>query len=240
MKEKIKSVGVKLGIFLLILAFLIGIAIVFFPHYIMYFKVKIKYPSIDEIITYYPYNGDTLTDNYTEVKKSGLKIKIPNEHLNPNYMDGYSICRSDTITVMVIEVENDFITYEQDDYNKFEKEQYQHFFNTLGEKIPESTYEQIVFIRKNITSDVCLKLRGTDLKVFEEFAQAKQQATSMETVYYYGTDKFNAIFCELKGKKKYTCNFFIDDKSNQKHYIVFFSSNDKKLINQIINSVEIN
>lgn len=233
MKKTLKITGIILGA-LVIAAIAV---IVFFPGLPTYIKVKKNCPHIDETMGIYNDGGEAVPEDFVQTEINGILVSGPADTL----CDDSNLCafkKDNELVVMIIESENEPLSY-TDESCGFLIDDYRHFFQSLDVEMPETTYESMEFIR-NLTAKDCLKLRGTDREVFEEYAESKEIVAEIETVYYYKRDELSGFVCELIsiGKQyEHRKNVMLFD--GDKEWIISVVGNDAETVAQIISSIEI-
>lgn len=233
MKKALKIAGIIIGV-LVIAAIVI---IVFFPGLPTYIKVKKNCPHIDETMGIYTDGGEAVPEDFVQTEINGILVSGPADALR----DNSNLCafkKDNELAVMIIESENEPLSY-TDESCGFLIYDYRHFFRSLDAEMPETTYEGMEFIR-NLTAKDCLKLRGTDREVFEEYAEIKEIAAEIETVYYYERDELSGFVCDLIGvgqTYKHRKNVVLAD--GDKEWIISVFGNDAETVAQIISSIEI-
>lgn len=233
MKKALKITGIIIGV--LVIAALI--IIVFFPGLPTYIKVKKDCPHIDETMGIYKDSADAVPEDFVQVELNGILISGPADALRT---DGSFVAfkKENELAVMIIESENEPLSY-TDESCGFLIYDYRHFFSSLDVKMPETTYESMEFVR-NLTAKDCLKLRGTDKKVFEEYAEIKEIVSDIETVYYYERDDLTGFVCELIDVgQAYEHRKNIVLLEGDKQWIISVFGNDAETVAQIISSIEI-
>lgn len=231
MKKALKITGIIIGV--LVIAALI--IIVFFPGLPTYIKVKKDCPRIDETMGIYKDSTDTVPEDFVQVELKGILISGPADALRT---DGSFVAfkKENELAVMVIESENEPLSYEG---SNFSIHDHRHFFSSLDVKAPESNYESMEFVR-NLTAKDCLKLRGTDKKVFEEYAEIKETVSDIETIYYYERDGLSGFVCELIGVgQAYEHRKNVVLLEGDKQWIITVFGNDAETVDQIISSIKI-
>jgi hypothetical protein len=225
MKKAMKISGVILGI-ILIAALVIFI---FFPGLFTYISVKRNCPHIDETIGTYKAENPELPDDFVQVRTKGLLISGPADAVYDNSKSDMIVFKKDSLTVMVLQDgSSDFSLEDNADHG--------HFYRSLDVKIPVTTFENMDFIR-NLTAKDCLKLRGADLEIFEEFAAYKDIAYDAETVYYYDNGSISGLFCEIKTSSKSLYSFVFDYSGYE--YTITVKAENQETAKQIISSVQI-
>jgi len=220
-------------IVLLILALTAGILFLIFPQMPAYFRYRDT--VVDETMTDYPYTLPEVPADFAERISYGVTIKAPAEHLNPQE-SRIAPFKSDTLTIGVICTE-DSVSMEGPDTEsgkQFTEADFRHFYETVGEKAPETQIESIVFVRDKLTAKTCLRLRGTDYEIFELLAESKKIVTDVETPYFYHGSNFDGLICELKGGKTKGTNVLVSDPVHHQYVSVWIRCNDAKLTKQII------
>lgn len=137
----------------------------------------------------------------------------------------------------------------------YDEETYRHFYKSMKAQYPteyDARTELLWFIKDGFTAKDCLKLRGTDRKVFKEFADIKEEAVAYEDVYKLKGKGFFAYVCRIKkafsaeteneeevtGHFRWSCTLFPDD-STTKYYFLMISGENDDIKPQVISSIEL-
>ncbi len=215
------------------------VVFVFFPGIFTYFKVKKEFPSIEneltEITKLYM-DKDEVPDDYVEAECDGVTVKGPSYAVNNNTTGMVPFKEKDNLIVMVIKSEVTPAEY-GGEYNKYEKEDYEHFFDSLDVPMPETQYESRKFINGMQAKD-CLKLRGKDLDVFMELAEYKDIVYSVETPYIYEHNGNKGFICDV-ASKNYTYHYNADFFTEENEYVISVLSNNIETVKRVIASIEI-
>lgn len=233
MKKVLKVSAIALSVVLA--AFLV--IFIFFPGLPTYIKVKKEYPSIDCTIKNYSGYDVEIPDDYVEAEYDGVKLRGPSFALNTDTTGTVPFKADKKLVVMIIKCENIPVEYGSE-YDKYEKEDYEHFFESLKTDIPKDSYESRVFLR-NMQAKDCLGLRGRDLKVFEEYAESKQTVADIETPYYYERDDIKGFICDIGSTSKFHYYYNADFFTENNEYIISVLGNNSETIKRIIASIEI-
>ncbi len=215
------------------------VVFVFFPGIFTYFKVKKEFPSIEneltEITKLYM-DKDEVPDDYVEAECDGVTVKGPSYAVNNNTTGMVPFKEKDNLIVMVIKSEVTPAEY-GGEYNKYEKEDYEHFFDSLDVPMPETQYESRKFINGMQAKD-CLKLRGKDLDVFMELAEYKDIVYSVENPYIYEHNGNKGFICDV-ASKNYTYHYNADFFTEENEYVISVLSNNIETVKRVIASIEI-
>ena len=236
MKKKICIIG---GAVLLVLGIAAGVWQLFFPQLFSYFRIKKENPVINAHMTDYPYTNQTVPADFVSRTVRGITIKAPEACLNPKESKLVPF-KGDALTVAVFIAEEKGDTFggEDDPYGLTAAE-YQHFFDTVGVKMPETQVENIVFLRDTLTAKTCLPLRGKDFEVFEALAEDKKTIANVETPYFYHGSNFDGLVCEIKNAKKKMYNALIEDTARQHSATVTVIAEDAELARQVIAGLDV-
>lgn len=234
MKKAIKISCIILGI-VLVAALAIFI---FVPGIFTYHKVKKEYQYIDRTIGTFDGFDVDIPKDFVAYTKDGITVMGPED---ARYNSDLLPFKSDYLNVIVSVLDDE--TYGDayfDEYSKYLKKDYLHFFKKLGIDPPQTSYENVKMLR-NLTSKDCLKLRGKDKKVFLEYAETKETVEKVETISYYEKDGIKGFFTEMSsaGAKKMKYSYALWLFHNEKQYIVHAYSSDKETAMQILSTVEI-
>lgn len=236
MKKVLKIGAVILGV-LLIGALVIFI---FFPGLPTYFKVKKEFPEIENKLTEFTKfdsSSAEIPDNYVEASYDGVTLMGPSYALNTDTTGMVPFKSDDNLLVMIIKSEGNTAEY-GGEYDKYEKEDYEHLFESLDIDMPESSYDNRCFLY-NLQAKDCLKLRGKDLDVFMELAQAKQIVSKVETAYLYEDNGNKGFMCDIAVNDNYIYRYNADFFTENNEYIISVFGNNIETINNIISSIEI-
>lgn len=231
MNKALKITGIILGVVILVVL----VIAVLFPALPTYIKVKNNCPHINDAMGVYTDDDISVPEDFVQTEVKGLLISGPANALNTEsemvpFKDGKKL------TVMVMQDElSDYSFY--DETSKYSKQEYVHFYRTLSGDIPKSSLDSIKFIRDMTLKD-CLKLRGTDIKIFEELAENKEIISEVETVNIYERDDISGIVCDIDngGKTKEYLNLMFNYGGYE--YIVTVIGEDTETVRQIISSVK--
>ena len=237
MKKALKITLISIIALILVSALVI---FVFFPGIFTYFKVKKEFPAIEneltEITKLYMVKEE-VPDDYVEAECDGVTVKGPSYAVNNNTTGMVPFKEEDNLIVMVMKSEVTPAEY-GGEYNKYEKEDYEHFFESLDIDMPENSYDDRCFLY-NLQAKDCLKLRGKDLDVFMELAEAKQIVSKVETPYIYEYNGNKGFICEINSNDTYTYYYNADFFTEENEYIVTVLSNNIETVKRIIASIEI-
>lgn len=235
MKKAMKISGIILGI-IIITALVIFI---FFPGIFTYKKVKKEYPHIDNTIgTFEGFDVEIPKDFVAYTTKNGVTVMGPEDAWNDSDIFPFM---SDGLNVMVTVVDDKpYGDVFFDEYCKYKKKDYLHFFKKLDIKPPQTSYEYLKMVR-NLTSKNCLRLRGKDKKVFLEYAEFKDASENIESLSYYEKVGIKGFFSEMsyEGSKKTKYRYALWLFHNDKQYIVHAFASDKETAMQVLSTVEI-
>lgn len=237
MKKILKITAISL---IALIAVSVLVIIVFFPGLPAYFKVKKEFPEIEnKLAEFTEFDSSTaeIPDNYVEVSHDGVTLMGPSHALNTTTTGMVPFKSDDNLVVMIIKSEGNTAGY-GGEYDKYEKEDYEHFFESLDIDMPDSSYENRCFLY-NLQAKDCLKLRGKDLDVFMELAESKQIASKVETAYLYEENGNKGFICDLSVNDNYIYCYNADFFTENNEYIISVFGNNAETINNIIASIEI-
>ena len=236
MKERIRKPLLIVLAVLLVLVIAAGVIWLLYPQIPAYFRIKKENPVINDRMEDFPYTNETVPADFVSRMVEGITVKGPEDCLNP--VESRIVpFKSDRLKVLIIgptDSASDFGIGEED---LFTAEEYQHFFDTIGVKKPETQIENIVFLRDTLNAKSCLRLRGKDMEIFEFLAENKNITANVETPYYYRGDNFSGIICKLNNKKQ-TFNVMIEDAANGTYYTVTVVADSTQLAAQVIAGLE--
>ncbi len=216
---------------LLSLVIIFGIAFLIFSHTPTYFRLR--YPSIDDRMSEYPTITAKVPSDFVSRTKHGITIKAPSDCVNPKESN-IAPFKSDYLSILVMSDSESDLYDDSDEF--FSQAQYEHFFNSIGEEMPETWYDDLVFLRNNLTSETCRGLHGTDFRIYKLMAKSKDLVSKVETPYFYQGDNFDGLICVLN---KTNTNVVICDPVHQQYATVMISCEDEKLKRQIIASIDV-
>ncbi|MDE7137583.1 MAG: hypothetical protein K2O29_03890 [Ruminococcus sp.] len=229
MKKILKITGLIIGIIILV----IFVVVILFPALPTYLKVKKNCPHINDIVEVYTDNDISVSKDFETYELKGLYISAPKGTYNK---DSEMIPFKDGKNFMVMVSQSELSDYNfYDVTNKFSKQDYEHFYNKLNGSIPQNTVEDIKFLR-NMTLKDCLKLRGTDIKIFEELAESKEYVTDVENVSIYENNGVSGLLCDVKyNEEKEYLNLMFNHGNYE--YIVTVIGENSEAVRQVITSV---
>ncbi|MDE6780725.1 MAG: hypothetical protein K2J40_04610 [Ruminococcus sp.] len=230
MKKYLKITGIVIGIIIIVVL----IVVVLFPAFPTYIKVKKNCPHINDVMGVYTDDDISVPKDFVQAEIKGLLISAP---------DGTRNIKSDMIPfkdgkdfmVMVSQSELSDYNFYNDEITEYSKQEYWHFYEKFG-GIPKSSVDDIKFLR-NMNLKDCLKLRGTDIKIFEELAEAKESVSVVESVSIYERENISGILCDVDsvGKTKEYMNLMFNYGGYE--YIVTVIGEDSETVKQVISSV---
>lgn len=244
MKKALKISGIILGI--LLSAWLA--IVIFVPGLFTYFSVKHRYPNIDASLE--EFKIEAVPQTFVTYDIKGLSFKVPRDCTKSE--TGSIVNYNDEARVAVIKTEESKMAllleeanYDYDEWEcyDYEESDYRHFFNTIGEDMPDDTTELLWFQKDRLNAAMCLHLRGTDRKIFCELAEGKNGAYETENTYKMNKPGFTAyvsenIMDEYAEKKMWTVVLYPDDNDDC-HYFVMITGDNLEMKKQIISSIEL-
>ena len=199
MKKAIKIGGAALVIF------------IFFPGLPTYIRVKHKYDNINSRVAEFP-RVDVPAD-YKEYTVRGAAFRLPADWKPKIVAEGLtpSSYRSADNKSMIMAIKydqsyHDILYGEEALYDPWEgyehsEDDYRHFFSKVGADYPEKWLNilMIWLVRDGFTAKDCLKLRGTDLKVFKELSDIKEDSEEYEKSWKTSGEGFRAYIGQVTG-----------------------------------------
>ena len=200
---------------------------IFFPGLPTYIIVKHKYDHIDELVPEFEKSAVEGAEAGTYRSKDDSHIGV----MLSSYKSYDDILGS-------VEDYDPWNTYE------YEEEDYRHFLKAIGVEPPQYgfAYRILWYIRDHITAKDCIKLRGTDKKVFSELAAVKEESINTERLWKTEGNDFSAyIGQELYSSFKdgYWSITLYPNESDDEYYHVFIKCPDETTARQIISSIEL-
>lgn len=176
--------SLKAGAFIVAPILLVSLAIyIFIPGIFTYIKVKHDYENIDRTIP--AFEKVSVPEDFEEYSFSDVVFSAPAGLVNTvkNGSGNVASYRNDDITITI----SDFSSLNLSDYydpweaSEYDKEDYRHFFDTVGHEFPSQNGRPLIWFEKDaLNAKMCLHLRSKDLKVFRELAKNKEEAWEME------------------------------------------------------------
>ncbi len=229
---------------------------VFFPGLPTYIKVKFKYDDIDRTIT--EFEKVYIPESFDAYNIEGVSVKVPFDFEPAG--TGKQLKSSDGEGVVAL-IKNDSLEtkrllekYADSDldidtdpwkYYEYEKEDYEHYFSTIGEEFPNdynASSDILWYIKGRLTAKDCLKLRGRDIDVFLELAESKKSSWDMENAWKISGEGFIAYVAEnITGD--YDENFWTvtiyPESSKTVNYFGIIRGADDNVTKQIISSISL-
>ncbi len=252
MKKVLKITGVILGV--IVLAVLI--VFIFFPGLPAYIKVKFTYDNIDRTIT--EFEKVYIPESFNAYNIEGVSVRVPFDYepagtgkqLKASDGEGVvAIIKHDSLeTKRLLEKyadsDSDIIT-DPWEYYAYEKEDYEHYFSTVGEEFPNdynASSDILWYIKGRLTAKDCLKLRGRDMDVFLELAESKESSWDMENAWKISGEDFIAYAAEnITGD--YDVNFWTvtiyPESSKTVNYFCIIRGADDDVTKQILSSISL-
>ena len=232
MKKALKIISIISGI--VILAVLV--TAVLFPALPTYFRVKKNCPHINDTMSVYKGDDISVPEDFIQAEIKGLIIKAPDGTRNSE-SDMIPFKDGKNFMVMVSQSQLADYSFYDEETSKYSKQEYEHFYRTINGDIPENSLDNIKILRDMTLKD-CLKLRGTDIKIFEELAESKETVSEIETVSIYENGDISGIVCDVNnsGKTKQYLNLMFNYGGYE--YIVTVIGEDTEIVKQVIESVQ--
>ncbi|WP_295085488.1 hypothetical protein [Ruminococcus sp.] len=230
------------------IAILVAVVIIFifFPGLPTYFKVKHKYEYISKQISEFetvPAGAD-----FKNFSINGLKLKAPADwSVTDNGMKSSS---GETALIVTNKdnIEQDEFLDSLKDYNpwdqyKFNEEDYQEFFRTIGSEPAKYGFSSriLFYIRDNISAADCIRLHGKNKDIFLELAELKEKAVEAETMYKLNSSYFTGYIGRMNfSEYEDLWDLFIFPKGDDTHtFMVKINYSDEITAKQIISSIEL-
>lgn len=236
MKKALKIALPILGA--LLAAFIV--MIVFFPGLPEYISVRRNNEYINRTA---PVLKSSVPSDYVKYDLEYVKIYAP---------DGMTVDRhklsagdDDGISLLFIKnnaVENQKIIEEYggetiDPWDGFEHSEadFRSYFKAVGAKYPDINYPETDvtwYVKDKLKASDCLKLRGTDMEIFKEFADAKEFSWELEDAWKISGDGFTGYVCRINNgvivnEGTYTVTVFPDGGSGTQYYGVLKNASDE-------------
>lgn len=240
----------------ILLAVLASIAAVFlvlfaaFPGIPAYIKVKAQYSHIDSLTE--DFEICTVPAEFSKENLKGLLVRVP---------DGYELSetgsslseRSGDGKIIVMDTSLSGIDPAKyiEDYDpwegyKYGEKEYRSFFSKMGREYIDPTASGnkfLWYVRGELRSKDCLKLRGDALRVFMEMAEIKESAFGMENTWDLKGSGYSAVVANgsaeiFKNAEYWTVTLYPDDQPGKNFYMMLRNIPDDT-VKQIISSIEL-
>lgn len=231
MKKTLKIMGIISGI--IIVAVLV--LMICFPALPVYFRIKNNCPHINDTLSEYTDYNISVPEDFVQAEIKGLLISAP-EGTRNNKSDIIPFRDGKNFMIMVSQSELSGYSFYDGEITEYSKQEYGHFYRNFGD-IPKSSVDDIKFLR-NMNLKDCLKLRGTDIKIFEELAEAKESVSTVESVSTYESENISGILCDVDngGKTGEYMNLMFNYGGYE--YIVTVIGDNPETVKQVISSVK--
>ena len=239
MKKALKIGGCVVGT-VLVAALVI---IIFFPGLFTYISVKHKYKDIDRTIP--EFEEVSVPADFEEYTLHGLTFKAPAGRKG----DSSSAIKNDDMMIMVLgtTVSSSALElsgYDPWQYYEYEKDDYRHFFKTIGHEFPDNADNRLLwFIKDELSAKMCLHLRFTDRKVFKEFAEIKDGAWDTEETWKADGGNFTGYASHMMNSKLYAAPLWTysvyPDEDTSPDLAMYIKDADEETARQIISSVRL-
>lgn len=239
MKKALKIGGIIVGIIVLVCLALMLIC----PWLITYIGVRAKYPDIDRTLD--KFTVVDVPDDFKSIKlgETILKVPVGTEYKQDKVLGERknTIVYDDKMLAMFTGAEEVTEYYNPWDSYEYSKEDYRHFFETIGEDFPDNTMGLLFFAKNRLNSEMCKGLRGKDIKVYKELAETKQDAYDGETTQIMDGENFTAyVSCaEAFDTELVSVVIFPDEYKNKNYTLMFHPPKDEEILNQIISSIQL-
>ena len=264
MKDKTKNnkgSSKKKKVILTILGIIGGILLIaliiflFFPGLPACMSAKHKYKHIDEL----PAEFEKVEVTGSKTAIQGLKIFVPDGWRNNESGNGMS-SEDENQSLLVLHADlksqedalkemfedPQYAAFAYDPWEAYDHEEYdyRHFFNTLHVELPKYGLSSvfIFYIRDSFTAKSAIWLEHTDMEVFKELCEVKENAFESENLWKMQGDGFKAYVGQVNyediGKNMWTVTIFPDGDLND-DYNVTIKCDDENTVRQIISSIEL-
>ena len=249
MNKAIKTGAAVLGV--LLAAALV--VFIFFPGLPTYIKVRREFDDIDRHVP--EFTKLEVPSDFVKHSKKNVEFSTPAGWSATTEVEGYepSSYRSDDKSMILVTV------YDQGYYDILDnntvdgldpwsaydhsEEEFRHFFDKLGLDYPDKWLSTwlIWLARDGFTSKDCLKLRGTDLSVFEELADIKEGSGDVENYWKLSGIGEAAYIGQVKGfgYDGGIWTYSILPENSEDMVLVTVKCSDETVAKQIISSVRL-
>ncbi|MBP5579291.1 MAG: hypothetical protein J6X56_07445 [Ruminococcus sp.] len=226
---------------------------IFFPGLPTYLKVKHKYDNIDSRVPEFP--RVEIPADYVTHTIRGVTFSAPSDWEAHSAISGFepSSYRAADEKSMIIAIRFDQsyydILYSEDaEYDPWEGydhsvEEYRHFFSKTGSDPPGKWLNMLIIwlARDGFTAKDCLKLRGTDLDVFEELAEIKENSPNIENSWKTSGEGFKAYIGQVTGYgyDGGIWTYTVIPNDSEDLIVVTVKCADETTAKQIISSIEL-
>ena len=156
-----------------------------------------------------------------------------------NSSEGGSVpFKSDNFMVMVMSSSEDRSSILDTDEDPFTDKDYEHYYKKLGEEIPDTSIEDIVYLRDRFNAETCKGLHGKDLLIFNFKAYSKTIVTGVETPYFYHGRNFDGLVSEIGSLPKKMTSVMISNPELRYFATIYIRSDDEELIHQVIAGID--
>lgn len=241
MQKKWIAGGIVLGV-LLTAALVLWI---FFPGLPDYLAVKRKYENIDRTIT--PFETVAVPDDFRTETLRGIRLSVPASFAENGLGSGFrSPDGEGKVAVLVLDTDIDEMYRSDDPWESYlyTEADYRHYFQTVG--VPYPNVEQygndlLWYWRGTLLPEDVLHLRGTDRKVFLEFAECKEDSWNIEDTRRLALSGAAAYVCHGKGNALMSAEMWhtviYPDGSGSEYISVMMTMPDETTAWQIISSI---
>ena len=249
MKKKILAACIAGGVLLAAA----GCIFAFVPGLFTYLHVKIKYDNIDRTIPQFERVG--VPEKFVQYSVQGLTLSVPDSYVPTDTGHGFAgsdgkprvlIMRSDRLETAALLSEYGADTDDLYDTKQFSDAEYRHYFETVGAPVPsdaDARTEELWYSKGVLQPEDCLKLRGTDRKVFAEYALTKEESWNMEETWSlplsgavcYVSESTAALTASIAGN---TVCIYPDARRSEK-IMVALRVQDPQTAKQIISSIQL-
>ncbi|MBQ8920744.1 MAG: hypothetical protein IJ060_01105 [Oscillospiraceae bacterium] len=214
------------------------------PGLFTYFQVKWKYRNIEKTIPVFtPYS---VPSDFVPYTVEGLCISVPADYtLRDN---GRSFLNADGKTAVFLTRHDQTLMSQYVDpwdSQEYAKADYRSYFDAVGAPFPTDTdarTELLWYCKGTLMPKDCLKLRGTDRKVFKELAATKNGAWEMEDTWELAVSGAKGYVSRARSElvsavADWTLTVYPDDSRSDKIFIVFRT--DDTTAKQMVSSVQL-
>ena len=249
MRKAIKISSIVLGALLAAVL----VIFIFFPGLPTYIRIKHKYSEINSTVP--EFTKSEVPASFKGYSLKGVNFKVPADWKGKSAYEGGDVTSyrspDEKSTISVIKhgkASYDLLhSSESTIYDEWtwehSEEELRHFFDKMGCDYPDLWFDMwlIWLLRDGFTARDCLKLRGTDMDVFRELAEEKEEAFKLEDSWKISGEGFSGYIGHMTSAGyagKGIWNFYISpDGSEDTYYDVMIKCPDETTARQLISSV---
>lgn len=241
MKKILKVSGIVLAVIFVIM--IIGFAVItaFFPGLFVYMNAKKEYPHINDKIGEYSYYDTEVPADFVQAAAGDFYVSGPADAFLED-TESMFIFKSDDKSLVIASYSSDNEPYDfsEDETCQYDESDYIHFFETVKCDVPKTNREVKEFLRNKLDLEMCMHLRGTDKKVYKEYAETKELLCKVEKLYRYERDGIEGYVCEITSdddKYFWTADFYTGE-NDEKENVILVRADDIETVKQVFASIE--